>query len=259
MLIVLKIGGSAITKKAGFMQAEKKTIGGACKAISSALRKKRFQLIIVHGAGSFGHPHVLKHGIKNGVRTNAEKLGFADTHYSVSLLSGMLVKELVCSGVPAVSLPPTAIVRQNSKRISSFEKKTVEDFLSKGFVPVLYGDVVLDSAQGGSVVSGDQLVSYLSPYADKVILAGDVDGIFDSDPKKNKRAKLFKKILREDFASVLEKASGSLHKDVTGGMKGKLEEIERIGAPVFVVNARKPERLLSALLGTQTIGTEILV
>ena len=54
-------------------------------------------------------------------------------------------------------------------------------------VPVLYGDVVLDANEDlkMAVISGDQLVSYLSLKLkpERIILGSDVDGIFDRDLK----------------------------------------------------------------------------
>eukprot|EP00435_Cladocopium_sp_Y103_P038453 s2967_g10.t1 len=63
--VVVKIGGSACTRKAEF-----ETLNvGALQAISSqlsALPTEGYSLAVVHGAGSFGHQHAKEYGVSKG-------------------------------------------------------------------------------------------------------------------------------------------------------------------------------------------------
>ena len=52
-LIILKFGGSLITDKKSEIP---KVRNRALEKISSVLRNKKKNMIIVHGAGSYGHP-----------------------------------------------------------------------------------------------------------------------------------------------------------------------------------------------------------
>jgi isopentenyl phosphate kinase len=247
---ILKLGGSAITKKSGYMQADKTGISRLAKAVSLVWHKGGHDMVLVNGAGSFGHAPVLRFGIENGVKTPKQKLGFCITHASVSSLSSLVVEELLRNGVPAIAIPPAAIIRQRNKRIVRFDTRPVLEYLKAGYLPVLYGDMVPDELLGGSVCSGDQIVSYLGKKAKRVVLASNVEGILAN-------GKLVPKITHRNFAAVREHLGQSDEPDVTGGMAGKIAELLKVKAPCFIVSAHKPERIQALLLGKNAVCTEI--
>lgn len=116
-------------------------------------------------------------------------MGFTLTQNSVKNLNHFVCHYLLNHGIPAVAVPPSSFITSRNKRIESARLEMVEKYLEMGMVPVLYGDVVLDADEDlkMAVISGDQLVSYLSLKLkpERIILGSDVDGIFDRDPKKN--------------------------------------------------------------------------
>ncbi len=247
---VLKIGGSLITKKSGYREADGANIAKLAKAVAAVWKKGVRDFILVHGAGSFGHALVLKHGINDGVQSAQQKLGYADTHAACSELSLMFVKALVEAGAPAVSIPPAVIITQKDKRISRFDMKVVDDYLRSGYLPVLYGDMVPDTVLGGSVCSGDQIVAYLGKGADFVVLATNVDGVLDE------RGAVIPKITGADFAEVskhLRHEPG----DVTGAMAGKLKELLALDTVSYIVNGAHPERLEALMAGRPAVCTEV--
>ncbi|MEM3400387.1 MAG: isopentenyl phosphate kinase, partial [Candidatus Micrarchaeia archaeon] len=153
-MLLVKLGGSAITYKDKPMRARIDVIERLAKEIAEALEQTGGRALIVHGAGSFGHPHVIKHGLADGFlkeKRKAQLRGFAITHNSVALLSGLINGALIHHGVPAVSLPPLALLRQKKKRISHFNIVPTRILLKNGFVPLLHGDIVFDEAIGCSV------------------------------------------------------------------------------------------------------------
>lgn len=249
-MIVIKLGGSAITKKHGYLQADAAGIARLASAVARAWGTGVRNVVLVHGAGSFGHAPVLKYGINNGVRSGKQRLGYATTHSSVSRLSALVADALIKKGVPAVSIPPAAIVRQENRRIASFEEKIVLGYLKAGFLPVLYGDMTLDSRLGGSVCSGDQIVAHLGKRASRIILATNVDGVLVC-------GKLVPEITRQNFAGIKRHLRSSGAPDVTGGMAGKIAELLSVKNPAYVVNAKKPERVVALLLGKKAICTKI--
>ncbi len=260
MLVILKMGGAAITDKAGYETAREEVIWKLSSAALQALQNdKSLQLIIVHGAGSFGHPHVIKHGVENGVRTPRQALGFCEVRNSCAKLSAAVMAQLLDAGVPAVLLPTGALAVQKNKRISSFNLALVRHALNLGLVPVLRGDMVFDEALGASVCSGDQVVSYLCSKLKvaRAVFATDVDGVFLEDPKKNKAAKMFHEIRLRDLHLMRDSVGGSKATDVTGGMRGKLSELSSIKCPIFVANASEPERITNLLLGKRALSTKI--
>jgi len=128
--------------------------------------------------------------------------------------------------------------------------------------PVLFGDVVQDREQGFAIVSGDQLLAYLAPRLgiERAVLCSDVDGVYTADPRTDKGARRIDVLTPDTLASV--EAGGSVASDVTGGMRGKLDELlplARTGVESLVIDANAPGALERALGGSTEEGTFIPV
>ncbi len=247
---IIKLGGSAITKKSGWKNANSKAIASLAQAVACAWKKGKRDLVIVHGAGSFGHALVLKYKIGKGAKNKREKSAALKTHAACKKLSSLVVKQLKKKGVKAISLSPNRLVSSSMKRIKKFNTKPIFSSLKKGVLPVLHGDMVPDEKLGFSVCSGDQIVSYLGKKAKRIILATNVDGILV-------KGKLVKKITKTNFAKIKRHIKGAGSPDVTGGMAGKIREIIKAKVPAYIVNAKKPKRLLALLLGKKALCTKI--
>lgn len=249
-LRLVKLGGSVITKKSGYKEPNIENIERLADMLARVW-KKRKRIIIVHGAGSFGHGPVVAHGISSGIKNERDRVGYAHTHSSCAYLSSLLVDALIKRRVPAVSIPTAVVVRQKNKRISRFDKKIVYEYLEKGFLPVLYGDMVLDEKIGGSVCSGDQIVAELGKDAEMIVFGTNVDGVLAD-------GRVVGKITKKNFKKISAHLGGAETTDVTGGMKGKILEIMRTGKPAYVVNALHPSRIEALLLGKKKpVCTEI--
>ena len=256
---ILKIGGSVITDKNGELAARTEVINRLAEETQKAGVKN---LIIVHGGGSFGHPTAQKYGIKEGLREDAQKVGFAETHHVMTVLNGLVMDALVWHSVPAFSVAPSCCVVTENGRIKTFEDAVLKTLLNMGFVPVLYGDAVLDAKLGFTVLSGDQIVAYLARKFDagRIVIGVDTDGLYDADPKVAKNARLYKHLTLSELEKVKSKLGGSTAADVTGGMVGKIAELVPAvaqGIPVAIVNAAKPNRVYKALMGEAVEGTVI--
>ncbi|HQT44756.1 MAG TPA: hypothetical protein PLO51_02165, partial [Candidatus Micrarchaeota archaeon] len=102
---IIKIGGSVITDKSRFEAAKPAEIKSISKALAAHFKKgNRFVLVL--GAGSFAHPHVLKYGLLSGKITSPAQLeGVQHIHKSVAALAGMMAKELEKRGCQCVYCP----------------------------------------------------------------------------------------------------------------------------------------------------------
>ena len=256
---ILKIGGSVITDKDGDLAARTEVINRLAEETQRANLKN---LIIVHGGGSFGHPTAQKYGIKDGLKEETQKLGFAETHHVMTVLNGLVMDALVWHNIPAVSVTPSSCVVTENGRIKTFDALALKMLLRMGFVPVLYGDATVDEKLGFTVLSGDQIISYLAITlgACKIVMGVDTDGIYDADPKLSKNAKLYPRLNLEELRRIKSKIGVSTAADVTGGMLGKVTELVPAveqGIPVEIVNASKPNRVYKALRGEPVEGTVI--
>jgi len=256
---ILKIGGSVITDKNGELAARTEVINRLAEEIEKANVKN---LIIVHGGGSFGHPTAQKYGIKDGLREDAQKVGFAETHHVMTVLNGLVMDSLVWHNIPAVSVTPSSCIVTENGRIKTFEDAVLKMLLNMGFVPVLYGDATLDEKLGFTVLSGDQIVSYLARKfnAGKIVIGVDTDGLYDADPKVAKNAKLYGHLTLSELEKIKNTLGKSTAADVTGGMVGKIAELIPAiaqGIPVAIVNAAKSNRIYKALMEEAVEGTVI--
>jgi isopentenyl phosphate kinase len=257
--IVLKLGGSVITNKEKLASPNLLAIERLADEIFQA---NVTSLILVHGGGSFGHPVAKKYKINEGYGEPSQVKGFAETHRSMTKLNSLVIDALIRHDVKAVVVQPSSCVVTKAGRIKSMELKPIKRMLEMEIVPVLYGDAVLDSEKGFTILSGDQLVSSLAINfkASFIVMGGDVDGIYTGDPKMDSSAKLIPRFTLEDFETYKHEIKGSKVTDVTGGMLGKLQElipaIER-NIQTFIVNATKPLRIYKKLRGEKVIGTII--
>jgi isopentenyl phosphate kinase len=250
-LTILKIGGSVITDKNGELSARTNEIDRLAEEIQKANVRG---LIVVHGGGSFGHPSAQKYRIKDGLKEDSQKIGFSETHHFMTVLNGLFMDSLIWHEVPAVSVTPSSCIITENGRINHFEDASVRALLKMRFIPVLYGDTVLDSKQGFTILSGDQLVTSLAMRlnAERIVMGVDVDGIYDADPKVEKTAKILRHLKLEELKELRSKLVKPTARDVTGGMFGKVVELlpaVEQGIPVTIMNASKPSYVRNVLEG----------
>jgi isopentenyl phosphate kinase len=256
---VLKIGGSVITNKNGELAARTEVINRLAEEIAKAAVKN---LIVVHGGGSFGHPTAQRYAIKDGLKDDSQKVGFAETHHVMTVLNGLVMDALIWHSVPAVSVTPLSCMITENGKIKLFEETILKMLLKIDITPVLYGDATLDEKLGFTILSGDQIVSYIARKFDacRIVIGVDVDGLYDADPKEAKNAKLYAHLTLQELKDVQGKLGKSTATDVTGGMLGKITElipaIEQ-GIPVTIVNAARPNYIYKALIGEKVEGTII--
>lgn len=261
-MILLKLGGSVLTEKE---ETTPKINQENVKRIAKEIAESNLsELIIVHGAGSFGHPYAKKYKIGKKIEgfpdLKTKMLGFVKTHQSVNNLNSQLCGELRKMEIPAVPIPPSAFIITRNKRIKIADTTIIKKYLDQGFTPVLYGDVVLDEDQSiqMAVVSGDQIITYLAHELnpERVILATDVDGIYDKNPKKYPDAHLLEIV---SSTKQIETQEGTTI-DVTGGMGGKIQELISLldmGIESKIINAKQKDVIKKALQGEKVKGTEI--
>lgn len=258
-LLVLKVGGSVITDKfSEIPKIKPENLKRISKEIVSAYNKDKMSLVIIHGAGSYGHNIVKKTGIHKGIEKDEQLVDFAETQRLQNELNCIVTKYLIEEGLPAIPCQASAFAIMNKGRLVKMDLSAIEGFLKIGLVPVLYGVPAYDEHQKCSILSGDQIAPYIASNlkAKKIIHATNVDGVFDSDPNKNPDAKLISEINSDNIEQVRKWLTGSTATDVTGGMFGKVLELLNIGIESQIVNALKENNIIKALNG-EMIGTVI--
>lgn len=96
----------------------------------------------------------------------------------------------------------------------------------------------------------------------RIILAGEVAGVFSSDPHRDPAATLIPVITQEIAPHIEKMLSGTRGTDVTGGMAAKVQEMLHlvITSPhlkVQIISGLVPGRVQEALIGAPVPGTLI--
>ncbi len=261
-LYIIKLGGSVITEKEGNrFEVKREVIARIALEIKKAVEENGFSLIVVHGAGPFGHTNVVEYDLNDGVHTERQEEGLAKTIKDCNFLDSVVVEELQKAGIKASGFDPNKIVEQDKRKIVDFDTSGVEEALGKGETPVLYGQMVPDKTLNASVMSGDAAIAFLAREfgAKKVLLGTDVAGIYTADPKKNPNAERIEVIDESNFDVILEKVAEASTVDVTQGMKGKLTKLkdQLQGTTAVIFDANKEGEFYRALKGEKVEGTEV--
>jgi len=237
MVIVIKIGGSVLTPK---RRGEYRLNTSLIRKIARILYGKN--IVIVLGAGSIGHKITRK--VLDYDNKKKMKLAFSyiDFERMVLDISWLLAKEKI----PVFVLRCSSLFQSKINNIVL--SKRLRQIMQGGFVPVLYGDVLVkrDCAR---IVSSDEIAAKIANFlhATKTIFLTDMDGLMDEHGKLI--GNVSKVGLRKIMTWKIE--------DTSGGMSKKIREIEKIHGEVFILNGYHPKRLLEVLVGKRTICTRI--
>lgn len=257
--VILKLGGSVVTDKAKPYSFNSGVVTRIAREILKANLKS---LVIIHGGGSFGHPLAREYNLSSGFVKQSQLEGYVKTRQAMTTLNKLITDILIKEDLKIVSLQPSAFIITRNNRITAFETAVIERMLGLGLIPVLYGDIILDSVKGFTILSGDRIISKLACTigSERVVLACDVDGVYTANPKVYSKAKLIRKITVSELEKKIEVDEEERIFDVTGLMRNKLEEMRyasKQNIPIVIVNGLKRERIYRALKGLNTIGTYI--
>jgi isopentenyl phosphate kinase len=273
-LVFLKLGGSLITDKTRPYTPLLDMMDDLALQIVTALQTQPdLRLVVGHGAGSFGHvaaseyktrdgyprPSPLTHRERDTTEDNYWK-GFAEVWYQASSLNRYVMEALHKVGLRTIALPPSASVIASDGQVSVWETTPLRMALASGIVPVIFGDVVFDEVRGGTILSTENLFSYLvkAMAPDRVLLAGLEDAVWEDFPARTRR---IERITPASFEEIKHGVGASAAADVTGGMEAKVREMldlvqENPGLKVQIFSGTQPGNLVRALLG-EILGTEI--
>lgn len=257
-MILVKLGGSVITDKRRIRTFRKRNCLRLCGELRAA-----GEIFLIHGAGSFGHIMASRYDLQKGIRDDeAERLAkFSQVHMDVRRLNNKVMDCMTDSGLRPFSLPPYSFATFTSSKIREFRPELIAQLVRIGMTPVSFGDVVPDEASNFAICSGDLVMAEAARQfrPSKVIFVADVDGVYDSDPKKNRDARLLSEISPDVLDDIIAAEGGA--RDVTGSMRGKIErmiEISRHCDSCMVLNGNSPGRLAKAIAGGEVVSTKVI-
>ncbi|MBQ4044768.1 MAG: glutamate 5-kinase, partial [Clostridia bacterium] len=134
-------------------------------------------------------------------------------------------------------------------------KSTFAQLIGFGCIPIVNENDSV-SYEGIKFGGNDTLSAYVAMIcdADLLINLSDIDGLYDSDPRKNKNARLIDTV--DDISEeILAYAGGVGSNRGTGGMITKLKAAQiatAAGIPMMIFNGRDPRVLYSVIDGQRT-------
>lgn len=259
-IILIKLGGSLITDKKRPFTVRRR----ALRAIAVEVKKVSelgIALIIGHGAGSFAHIPAQQYQTHKGCIRPDSKQGIVEVAAAARRLNSIVMEELVAAGVLAVSVSPLSMMTARNFQLGSISIESLEQLLSLGLIPVVYGDQVMDQKRGCTIFSTERVLGYIGlelqqhgQQVAKIIHCGQTDGVYDLEGKtipviNNKNLHLYQQAIH-----------GSDGVDVTGGMLHKVEEsllLANQGIPSLIIDGVEQGSLVQAVMGEAVLGTRV--
>ncbi len=254
-LVVVKLGGSVLTRKRQAARLRPKLL----RRLATEIAHFRGQLIVLHGAGSVGHPAAKRFGLARppepAVAASERARGAAIVSAEVRRLHLAVLAALVDAGTRPWSVPPATIAVQEEGRLRQLEEGPVREALARGLVPVAFGDVVPDEAWGFSILSADTIAVELARRlgAERVVFVSDVPGIYD--PARPQRDRIVESVTEELVAGLSGEGAGP---DVTGGIRAKAQAmlaVARGGCDAGLISGLTDGALSRALRGEPVYGS----
>jgi isopentenyl phosphate kinase len=259
MLTLVKLGGSLITDKRVEKSFRRDVVLRLAQELAVAYTADPdMRLIIGHGSGSFGHFAASRANTIHGVHTIDEWKAFAHVSNVAAELNYLVCEVFESAGLPVWRIQPSASMRAESGNVVSLSIDPILTALSHGIIPVVYGDVSLDSSVGGTIISTEKLFFYLTSILqiDRIFLLGEVDGVYDQ------LGKVIQSITNQNYSFYFGSVGGSKGVDVTGGMETKVEDMLAVvdansSVQIRIFSGLEEDLLTNALLGKAYPGTLI--
>jgi isopentenyl phosphate kinase len=256
MLLFLKLGGSLITDKHTPRTACPDVLARLMAEIAAARAERPdLRLVLGHGSGSFGHVEGSRHGTRRGVSTPEQWQGFAEVQAAAALLNRLVVDAARAAGLPVLNLPPSASAVCRDGVIERLALEPVRAALDHGLVPLVFGDVAVDVVRGGAIVSTEDVFGFLARALrpNQVLLAGLEPGVLTHWPGGAV-------VPRLAADAALDGVGGAQAADVTGGMAGKVAEMQALvravpGLAVRIFSGEPAGLVRAVLLGQAAPGT----
>jgi isopentenyl phosphate kinase len=260
--VFVKLGGSILTDKNAPEALATATLHEVARTLAAIRREQPdLALLLGHGGGSFGHYWADKYRTAEGIRGPESWWGVARVADAMARLNRAVVAALLEAEIPALGVQPLASAQASGGRITAIGHRQLAALLAGEIVPVIYGDVLLDAAQGCTIASTETIFAALAPHLQprRIVLVGE-EAVYDDDPRRNPAARPIARIDAANYAAVLARLGGSHGVDVTGGMRAKVEAMWSLAsaAPELEIAICGPAALAAALRGDELANGTII-
>jgi isopentenyl phosphate kinase len=287
-VMLVKLGGSLLTDKRRPGTLRRDVVARLAAELAAGLpraRRRGVAVVLGHGSGSFGHVAAAQSGIADGLgpaerggggRGGAERAGgerggeeraarlagASATQARAAELHGEVTAALRIARLAPFSLAPSSLLVAAGRRPAEMAAEPLLLALAEGFLPVLYGDVVLDRRQGVAICSTERVFAAaaeaLAAHGLRVreaLWLGETAGVYDQ------AGEVIPEIAPGGPAAAAAHAGAAAGTDVTGGMAHRLETALALaegGIVSTLADGTVPGLLERALAGEPVPGTRVL-
>jgi isopentenyl phosphate kinase len=262
---MLKLGGALITHKQRREAVRWPVLRRLADELAAWQVAATDRLVLAHGSGSFAHVAVRDSQL---LERPDDPRAAAQVAAAAARLNHHVVAALLAAGMAPVPVPGSVLATCRDGVVVAVRSDIVQGMLAAGWLPVVYGDVAPDSTRGAAVASTEPLLAALATALcpRRLVLATDVDGVFDADPHAQPAARPLPVISAAgaaELAGALGQArTGST--DVTGGMASKVAGMLALaerqpGLELRIVSGLRPGAVPSALSGRPDAGGTRLI
>lgn len=248
--IVFKIGTSTLTHRTGMVNLRR--IENLVRVLADVKNQGHEIIIVTSGAIGLG---CAKLGLKERPTDTPSKQAAAAV--GQCQLMYMYDKHFSEYNMTVAQMLLTKYVIEPTRRTNVVN--TLTRLLSQGVIPIVNeNDTVAIDELELEMGENDSLAAVVGEIAeaDLIVILSDINGLYDSDPRKNPEAKLIPVVehITDDIRSIAGGA-GSIHG--TGGMLTKIHAAEiatNAGIDMVIMNGKNPHAIYD-LFEDKPIGT----
>jgi isopentenyl phosphate kinase len=233
----------------------------AAEIAAAAAGRGATRLIVGHGSGSYGHVAAADAGLTPGADARRRLAGIARTQRRAAELHRLVIAALDDAGARPFSLAPSSFLTARRGRVAAIFADPIFAALDLGLLPVVYGDVVIDTTRGAAILSTEDVFLGIAAEAQRrgmavarAVWLGETAGVYAPD------GATIPLLDRRGAAREARRVRGAAGIDVTGGMALRLATAARLaglGIESLLVDGRVARGLRPALLGRAHGGTRV--
>ncbi len=250
--VVVKVGTSTLTYENGKMNLRR--MERLCKVLTDLQNAGREMILVSSGAIGVGMGRL-------GLRVRPLETEKKQALAAVGQCELMFMYDKFFGEYhqPVAQVLLTADVVEQPRSRRNVEN-TFRELLQMGIIPIINENdtVATEELAGSHFGDNDTLSAVVAQLseADALVILTDIDGLYDSDPRKNPDAQRIP-VVEEITEEIRALAGGAGSSRGTGGMATKIKAAElanQQGIPCCVVSGENPHILYELLDGAQ-VGT----
>ena len=250
--IVIKVGTSSLTHPNG--KLDLRHMENLCKVISDLQNSGKEIILVTSGAIGVGMGKI---GLKKRPDETSKKQALAAIgQCELMFMYDKLFGEY--NHTVAQVLLTADVIDSDKGKINV--QNTFDELMDMGIIPIVNENdtMATDELEGKNFGDNDTLSAIVATLvdADHLVILTDIDGLYDSDPKKNPQAKRIALVTSID-ENIYALAGGAGSNLGTGGMATKIKAAEistKVGIPCAIINGSNPANLYHIFEG-KDIGT----